>query len=108
MARGDVLQWGFTTDTDGKVINVTIAGGQKPDLTFDTPEAFTEWFDEEWHGLQIGRMKAAKIASTSGAASEPSFTKFPFHEKWTVPCGYICSPERPWADCPIHGSKKDA
>lgn len=62
MTRGDMLQWGFTTDTDGKVINVTIAGGQKPDLTFDTPEAFTEWFEEEWQGLQIGRMKGADNA----------------------------------------------
>lgn len=59
MTRGSILQWGFTTDTDGKVINVTIVGGQKPDLTFDTPEAFAEWFDEEWQGLQIGRMKGA-------------------------------------------------
>jgi hypothetical protein len=56
MNRGDALQWGFELDTDGKQWNVTVHGSQRPDYTFESYEAFKDWLDEEWEGLQIARM----------------------------------------------------
>lgn len=56
MTRGESLQWGIEIDTDGKQVFVTVHGSQRPDHTFESYEAFKDWLDEEWQGLQIARL----------------------------------------------------
>lgn len=56
MNRGDPLQIGISIDTDGKRWCVTLTGAQKPQWTFDSFEAFTEWLEDQNEGLKIARM----------------------------------------------------
>jgi hypothetical protein len=56
MNRGEVLQWGLSIDTDGKVWNVTYGGSQKPDLVFESFEDLIDWLEDQNEGLKISRL----------------------------------------------------